>query len=66
MGEITGKIWIVELTEFDRFSGPKHFETKKFTDEKEAMDYANEINTEHSGKEFVPEWYLRATVMEVL
>ena len=50
----------VVLTEYDRFSGQKHWDTKYFDDEAEARQWAINYNKEHNNKDYVPEWYVRA------
>jgi len=50
----------VVLTEYDRFSGHKHWDTKYFDNENEARKWAIDYNTEHNNLDYVPEWYVRA------
>lgn len=50
----------VVLTEYDRFSGQKHWDTLYFDNEAEAKKYANDYNLKHNNLDFVPEWYVRA------
>ena len=50
----------VVLTEYDRFSGRKHWDTWYFDNEAEAKKAAIDYNLEHNNKDYVPEWYVRA------
>ena len=50
----------VVLTEYDRFSGQKHWDTMYFDDEAEARQWAINYNKEHNNLDYVPEWYVRA------
>ena len=50
----------VVLTEYDRFSGRKHWDTWYFDDEDEARKAAIDYNKEHNNLDYVPEWYVRA------
>lgn len=50
----------VVLTEYDRFSGRKHWDTKYFDNEAEARQWAIDYNKEHNNLDHVPEWYVRA------
>jgi hypothetical protein len=50
----------VVLTEYDRFSGRKHWDTWYFDNEAEARKAAIDYNLEHNNKDYVPEWYVRA------
>jgi hypothetical protein len=50
----------VVLTEYDRFSGQKHWDTKYFDDEAEARQWTISYNKEHNNLDYVPEWYVRA------
>jgi len=50
----------VVLTEYDRFSGQKHWDTKYFDNEAEARQWAIDYNTKHNNLDYVPEWYVRA------
>jgi hypothetical protein len=50
----------VVLTEYDRFSGQKHWDTKYFDDEAEARQWAIDYNKKHNNLDYVPEWYVRA------
>ena len=62
MAKVTlGKaLFKVEFTEYDRFSGRKHWDTWYFDNEAEAKKAAIDYNLEHNNKDFVPEWYVRA------
>ena len=50
----------VVLTEYDRFSGRKHWDTWYFDNEAEARQAAIDYNKEHNNLDYVPEWYVRA------
>lgn len=50
----------VTLTEYDRFSGRKHWDDKYFDNEDEAKQWAIDYNTKHNNLDYVPEWYVRA------
>jgi len=50
----------VVLTEYDRFSGRDHWDTKYFDNEAEARQWAIDYNKEHNNLDYVPEWYVRA------
>ena len=50
----------VVLTEYDRFSGQKHWDTKYFDNEDEARQWAIDYNKKHNNLDYVPEWYVRA------
>ena len=50
----------VVLTEYDRFSGQKHWDTKYFDNEAEARQWAIDYNKEHNNLDYAPEWYVRA------
>jgi hypothetical protein len=50
----------VELTEYDRFSGQKPWDTVYFDNETEARQYAIDYNNKHNNLDYVPEWYVRA------
>lgn len=50
----------VILTEYDRFSGQKHWDTIYFDNENEAKQYALDYNNKHNNLDYVPEWYVRA------
>ena len=62
MAEVTLKkaLFKVLLTEYDRFSGRKHWDTKYFDNEAEARQWAIDYNKEHNNLDYVPEWYVRA------
>jgi len=53
-------LYKVVLTEYDRFSGHKHWDTKYFDNENEARKWATDYNTKHNNLDYVPEWYVRA------
>lgn len=50
----------VVLTEYDRFSGRKPWDTIYFDNEAEAKQYAIDYNNKHNNLDYVPEWYVRA------
>ena len=50
----------VVFTEYDRFSGQKHWNTEYYDNEVEARQRAIDYNREHNNKDYVPEWYVRA------
>jgi hypothetical protein len=50
----------VVLTEYDRFSGQKHFDTWYFDNEAEARRVAIDYNTRHNTAASAPDWYVRA------
>ncbi len=49
----------VVLTEYDRFSGRKPWDTIYFDNEAEAKQYAIDYNNKHNNLDYVPEWYVR-------
>lgn len=53
-------LYKVELTEYERGWGSKHWDTKYFDNEAEAKKYAYDYNKEHNSKNEVPDWYVRA------
>jgi len=53
-------LYKVTLTEYDSFSGSKHWDTKFFDNEAEARKWATDYNKEHNNLDYVPEWYVRA------
>ena len=58
--KFTQSVYKVTLTEYDRFSGRKHWDDKYFDNEEEARKWAIDYNTKHNNKDYVPEWYVRA------
>jgi hypothetical protein len=50
----------VELTEYERGWGQKHFDTVYFDNEAEAREWAIDYNLKHNNKKVVPDWYVRA------
>lgn len=62
MAQVTLKknLFKVVLTEYDRFSGRKHWDTKYFDNETEARQWAIDYNKKHNNLDYVPEWYVRA------
>ena len=50
----------VQLTEYDRFSGQKLWDTIYFDNEAEARQYAIDYNNKHNNLDYVPEWYVCA------
>jgi hypothetical protein len=50
----------VELTEYDRFSGRKPWDTVYFDNEAEARQYAIDYNKKHNNLDSAPDWYVRA------
>ena len=50
----------VELTEYERGWGQKHWDTKYFDNEQEARDWATDYNKEHNNLGYAPDWYVRA------
>ena len=50
----------VELTEYERGWGQKHWDTVYFDNEAEARQYAIDYNLKHNNKDYVPDWYVRA------
>lgn len=50
----------VELTEYERGQGQKHFDTVYFDNEAEARQYAVDYNRKHNNEKTVPDWYVRA------
>lgn len=50
----------VVFTEYDRFSGQKHWDTEYYDNEQEARQRVIDYNTKHNNLDFVPEWYVRA------
>ena len=58
--KLTQKVYRVQLTEYDRFSGRKPWDTKYFDNEAEARQWAIDYNTKHNNLDSAPEWYVRA------
>ena len=54
------KAFKVELTEYERGWGQKHWDTWYFDNEAEARQAAIDYNLEHNNKDYVPDWYVRA------
>lgn len=50
----------VELTEYERGFGQKHWDTWYFDNEQEARQAAIAYNLENNNKDYVPDWYVRA------
>jgi len=50
----------VELTEYERGWGQKHFDTVYFDNEAEARQWAINYNLKHNNEKTVPDWYVRA------
>ena len=50
----------VELTEYERGWGQKHWDTVYFDNEAEARQYAIDYNKEHNTATSAPDWYVRA------
>ncbi len=50
----------VVLTEYDRYSGRKHWDTWYFDNEAEARQAAIDYNTKHNTAASAPDWYVRA------
>lgn len=50
----------VVFTEYDRFSGRKHWDTEYYDNEAEARRRAIDYNLEHNNLDYAPEWYVRA------
>lgn len=50
----------VVFTEYDRFSGQKHWDTEYYDNEQEARQRAIDYNLKHNNLDYVPEWYVRA------
>lgn len=50
----------VELTEFERGWGQKHWDTWYFDNEAEAKKAAIDYNLKHNNEKTVPDWYVRA------
>jgi len=48
------------FTEYDRFSGRKHWDTEYYDNEDEARNRAISYNKEHNNLDYAPEWYVRA------
>lgn len=61
MPEIVCRIWKVTVIESDSFSGQKVIDTRFFTSEKEANDFAQPINAKNN-KAQTPDYYIFATV----
>jgi hypothetical protein len=58
--KVTQALFKVTLTEYDRFSGQKPWDSKFFDNEAEARKWATDYNNEHNNLDYVPEWYVRA------
>lgn len=50
----------VELTEYERGWGQKHWDTKYFDNEAEARKWAIDYNLKNNNEKTVPDWYVRA------
>ena len=50
----------VELTEYERGWGQKHWDTWYFDNEQEARQAAIEYNQKHNTLKEAPDWYVRA------
>lgn len=50
----------VVLTEYDRYSGHKHWDTWYFDNEAEAREAAVAYNQKHNTAASAPDWYVRA------
>lgn len=50
----------VELTEYERDWGQKHWDTWYFDNESEARQAAIDYNTKHNNLKEAPDWYVRA------
>ncbi len=50
----------VELTEYERGWGQKHWDTWYFDNEEEARQAAIAYNREHNTASSAPDWYVRA------
>jgi hypothetical protein len=50
----------VELTEYERGWGQKHFDTVYFDNEDEARQWAINYNLKHNNLKSAPDWYVRA------
>lgn len=50
----------VELTEYERGWGQKHFDTWYFDNEDEARQAAIDYNRKHNTAVSAPDWYVRA------
>ncbi len=50
----------VELTEYERGWGQKHWDTWYFDNEEEARQAAIDYNTKHNNLKEAPDWYVRA------
>jgi hypothetical protein len=54
-------VFKVELTEYERGWGQKHWDTLYFDNESEARQYATDYNLKHNSKKVVPDWYVAAS-----
>ena len=59
--KITKPLYKVELTEYERGWGSKHWDTKFFDNEAEARAWANAYNNEHNNLPEAPDWYVSAS-----
>ena len=50
----------VELTEYERGWGQKHWDTWYFDNEEEARQAARDYNLKHNNLKEAPDWYVRA------
>lgn len=53
----------VELIEYERGWGQKHWDTWYFDNEEEARQAAIDYNREHNNLKAAPDWYVRAEYM---
>jgi len=58
--KLNGPIFKVELTEYERGWGEKHWDTKYFDNESEARKWAYDYNVKYNSENEVPDWYVRA------
>ena len=53
-------LYKVVFTEYDRFSGRKHWDTEYYDNEAEARQRAIDYNLKHNNLKEAPDWYVRA------
>ena len=53
-------VYVVEMTEYERGWGSKHWDTKYFDNAEEAKAWAIAYNKEHNTASSAPDWYVQA------
>lgn len=53
-------VYVVQLTEYERGWGQRHWDTWYFDNEQEARNAATEYNQKYNNLTEAPDWYVRA------